>query len=223
MAKLLVGTVFRQGIGQGVWWLVKTYWPSLFPMLTIAGQYFSATPWPYFFTALSVAVCMGIWGVIGISRWRSDRRLESKIVIGLVSLFQAPHEDGQNCRYHLNFEVYNGDANALYMQIGEMKWSLDDGAMQSVDISPSQGMIAPRRAVVLASPVILRPNTATNSIVGGEFSIEVEVGREFGMLTKAVKQVGTFTVLATASKPIEIALPASAKITDISFKDVEAS
>jgi len=83
-------------------------------------------------------------------------------------------------------------------------------------------MIAPHRSIVLASPVILRHGSKTQSIVGGEFSIEIEVGREFGVPTKAIKQDGTFSILATTPEPVECSLPASAKVTAISYRNAEA-
>jgi hypothetical protein len=211
----------RWFVQEGIFELARAYWPIVLAVLTPVGQYFYQVPWPYFFTAFAVTVFAAIWGVIGLAKWRKDRKLQNKVVVTVASIFQGVMDSSTDCRYHLNFRVQNGSDEAVYMEVGEAKWTLDGKAITSVDIFPAQGMLAPRSEITLASPCIDRPSSHLKTLGGGDFQIEVKFGYDFNKPVIRLVERGTFEILADTNGPMNATLPAAPKVTSITVEPID--
>jgi hypothetical protein len=182
-----------EGAREGLLQLLSTYWPGILPVLTAIGQYFYTVPWPYFFTALAIAVGASAWAINQISARRSDQNIEKRVVLSLGHISQLPMSGEHGpCGYQLTFNLGSIYREFLYFETQSVEWAIGLKTKKSVDFEDDKSVLPPGIAQII-SPTLegLEPDTHN-----GNFTIIIHIGREPQKLEYEMRLTGSFQILA---------------------------
>ena len=217
-----IGNWIRQLFVEVLFEGVKSFWPAIFPVLALAGQWFSLVPWPYFFAALAFATAFAIWSIQQIGGWRKQRQeqktIAERVHIGAKYVHQGIwNQDPETCTYLLIMEILNESGGAVYLRVNTFAWGVGGKSVSNPDIEVTHFMVEPG-IKHLNGPSIdgLKPGPHS-----GKFRVCVGIGTEFGTELYTKEIAGSFEVLNVTGKPVEKDMSISTKYSEVKIKKIK--